>query len=329
MDAFPRLSSLFVILFSITIPTTVFATCTAPTSPGVRICSPTANATVAYVTALDFNSTPAFGAEILKFSIYDNNRKVIDGLPGQTGETVIDGSIKNGPHTVVINAWDSSGKLYQSRVSFLVTGDGFPFPCPVPSSPGVNFCQPPSNAVLSTHYFLAAAARGKSSIAAMRTYVDGKAQDTQTNVNQFQSGASVGTQGDHRISVVAWDNSGDVYKSTRILHSVFTYGLSDCPPSKGTPQPCTPGFDTNSMPAPNTYVGNSFTMMASIVNNPNPITTMKAYIDNTVFAVSNGPTMASPVTGAPNGTHILTLQAWDTKGIVYRVQYNININVPH
>jgi hypothetical protein len=83
------------------------------------------------------------------------------------------------------------------------------------------------------------------------------------------------------------------------------------------------------MPAPNTYVGNSFTMMASIGNNPNPITTMKAYIDNTVFAVSNGPTMESPVTGAPNGTHILTLQAWDTKGIVYRVQYNININVPH
>src|SRR5207237_2653769 len=158
-----------------------------------------------------------------------------------------------------------------------VTGDGFPFPCSIPSSPGVNFCQPPSNAILSTHYFLAAAARGKSSIAAMRTYVDGKAQDTQTNVNEFQSGASVGTQGDHRISVVAWDNSGDVYKSTRILHSSYTYSFSGCSP-KGT-DPCTPAFDTT-MPAANSYVGNSFTITAHIAQSPNPITPMTTYTHN-------------------------------------------------
>ena len=26
---------------------------------------------------------------------------------------------------------------------------------------------------------------------------------------------------------------------------------------------------------------------------------------------------------------ILTLQAWDADGVMYRIQYNININVPH
>ncbi|HEU0049603.1 MAG TPA: hypothetical protein VFQ43_18595, partial [Nitrososphaera sp.] len=74
MHAVPRLPLLFTILLS-TIPTVGFADCTAPSSPGVRICSPTPNATVAYSAAIDFNSTPAFGAEILKFVVYDNNRK--------------------------------------------------------------------------------------------------------------------------------------------------------------------------------------------------------------------------------------------------------------
>jgi hypothetical protein len=329
MHAVPRFSLFVVATFSLSLFSTITsAECSAPTDPGVRICSPTPNATVAYEPTIDFNSTPAFGAEILKFSVYDNNRKTLEGAPGEAGATLTDASFKNGKHTVVINAWDSSGKLYQSRVSFVVTGDGFPFPCPAPSSPGVNFCQPPSNAILGVHYFLAAAAKGKSSIAAMRTYVDGKAQDTQTNVSQFQSSASVSAQGDHQISIVAWDKSGDVYKSTRTLHSSYTYSSYDCPP-KGN-DPCTPGFRLDSAdPQPNAYVGNSFTISATIQNNPRTITTMKAYIDNGLVATANGPTMTSPVENAPSGTHILTLQAWDTAGTVYRVQYNININVAH
>ena len=55
---------------------------------------------------------------------------------------------------------------------------------------------------------------------------------------------------------------------------------------------------------------------------------MKAYVDNAVVATSNGPTMISPVENAPNGTHILTLQAWDTEGVVYRIQYNIQHQRP-
>ena len=83
------------------------------------------------------------------------------------------------------------------------------------------------------------------------------------------------------------------------------------------------------MPGPNSYVGNSFTITAQIRENPRPITTMKAYLDGVLVATSNGPTMTAPVENAPSGTRILTLQAWDTTGTLYRVQYNININVPY
>jgi hypothetical protein len=319
------LVTLFLLFFS---PILANAECASPDNPGVRICSPTANAAVVYIPSIDFNTTPDFGTSIVKFSVYDNNRKTWEDSSGLTGETLIDATTKNGLHTVVVNAWDSSGKLYQGRVSFRVTGDGFPFFCAAPSAPGINFCEPPASATLSTRYSVSATAKSNSSIAAMRLYVDGQAEDTQSHVSQFNSTASVHTQGDHRISIVAWDNSGHVFRNTRTLHSAYTYGYFDCPP-KGN-DPCTPGFSPDGIaPQQDSYVGSSFTIMANILQNPRPITTMKAYIDDAIVATSAGPTMASRLENAPNGTHILTLQAWDTQGVMYRIQYNININVPH
>src|ERR1041385_4064971 len=87
----------------IVLPGLAAAECAPPDTPGVRICPPTANSTVADVPALDFNSTPAFGADITKFVVYDNNVKLYQGYPGQTGSSLIDGSIKNGLNTILIN----------------------------------------------------------------------------------------------------------------------------------------------------------------------------------------------------------------------------------
>jgi hypothetical protein len=239
---------------------------------------------------------------------------------------LIDASMKNGPHHVVVKAWDNGGAVYQSDISFRVVGDGFPFACAAPSTPGVNFCSPPDGSVLGLNYLVTASATGKSKITAMRLYADGVAQQTQANTNHFIGSALVSGQGNHKIAVVAWDSQGNAFHSTRTIHSSYTYQSYGCPP-KGN-DPCTPGFGSVS-PQANTYVENSFTISASILDNPHTITGMKAYLDNTVVATSNGPTMAAPVENAPSGTHILTLQAWDTEGVVYRVQSNLNINVPH
>ena len=108
----------------------------------------------------------------MKYSVYDNDRKISESSGG-TGATLGDGDGTNGSHRVVINAWDSSGKLYQASISFRVVGDGFPTSCPTPSSPGINFCVPLPGAVLGTNYPVVATAKGQSSIAAIRLYVDG------------------------------------------------------------------------------------------------------------------------------------------------------------
>jgi hypothetical protein len=51
---------------------------------------------------------------------------------------------------------------------------------------------------------------------------------------------------------------------------------------------------------------------------------MKAYLDNTVVASSTGATIVANVTASP-GTHLLTVQAWDTAGFLYKTQMNVNV----
>lgn len=317
------------ITFGLFLSAIAMADCAAPPEPGVRICSPSANATVVYVPAIEFNSTPAFGTEIVKFTMYDNDYDELDGFPGQTGETVIDASIKNGFHKITVNAWDTAGNLYQNSVLFTVVGDGYPTFCDTPPAPGINFCAPPADAVLGVYYSVTATAKGNSAIAAVRLYVDGKSQVTQTqeDPSQLSTLARVSNQGDHQIAFVAWDMTGHVFNATRQIHSTYTYSIVDCPP-KGN-NPCSPGFDSVLMPEPDSYVGNSFTIQNRILNNPNPIATIKAYIDNTLVATSGGPTMIALVDNVPTGTHIVTLQAWDNAGVLYRTQYNINVNMQH
>ena len=275
---FPFLFQITLLFFCLPLP---WRTAPLRLNPGVRICSPSSNATVVFVPAIAFNSTPAFGAEIVKFIMYDNDHDEVDGFPGQTGETVIDGDIKNGLHRITINAWDTAGNLYQNSVSFTVVGNGFPTFCDPPETPGIDFCAPPADAVLGVDYPVSATAKGNSAIAAIRLYVDGKSQVTQTQAmqpdpSQLSTLASVSSQGDHQIAFVAWDTTGHVFNATRKIHSTYTYSAVDCPP-KGN-NPCSPGFDTVLTPEPDSYVGNSFTIQNQILNNPSPITTIKAYM---------------------------------------------------
>jgi len=64
-----------------------------------------------------------------------------------------------------------------------------------------------------------------------------------------------------------------------------------------------------------------------IEDNPNPITSMTAYLDSTEVASSSGPSLQQQVTGAPAGTHILTVTGVDSQGLVYWIQENVNIDI--
>ena len=68
--------------------------CNNPKSPGVVICTPTNGSTVVYMPEISIRSTPAQGASITLFRLYDNNVDVFDGTPGQTGVDLYDGAIR-------------------------------------------------------------------------------------------------------------------------------------------------------------------------------------------------------------------------------------------
>jgi hypothetical protein len=71
-------------------------------------------------------------------------------------------------------------------------------------------------------------------------------------------------------------------------------------------------------------VESPFRVNASVQNNTASITAMKAYLDGVLAGVSSGPTFDQPIPAA-KGTHILVIQAWDTKGRLYRLTENVNV----
>lgn len=310
---------------------TAWSQCSNPTEPGVVICTPTNDSTVVATPLISIRSTPAQGASITLFRLYDNNVDIFDGFPGQTGIDLYDGAIHNGFHNFVVNAWDTEGHLYQARTAVTVTGLSFGI-CPFPTSPGINFCAPPPNVFLSVNPEVLASATGTSAIKTINFYVDGVlAQSVPNNVPKGNSfGVGVGIklpqQGvTYTVKASATDSSGHTYSATKTLTPRYTYTSYGCAP-KGTQ--CFPGISVIS-PQSEAYVGSTFNLNAQILLPPEPISAMRAYLDNTVIATSSNAALQHEITTSLVGTHILTIQGWDEDGTEYRVQENINIDVKH
>lgn len=86
---------------------------------------------------------------------------------------------------------------------------------------------------------------------------------------------------------------------------------------------CDPGI-TIQEPAAVTDQTSPFSSNATVQQAQAPITEMKAYVDNNVVATSGGPTILSNVSATP-GTHLLTVQAWDASGNLYKSEVSVNV----
>jgi hypothetical protein len=124
--------------------------CNNPSSPGVVIYTPTDGSTVVYDNEVSARFTPASGATITGFILYDNGVVIDQCGPGDAGLNLYDGGMYDGSHDVVVKAKDSAGNVYQASSKFFVTGQGYA-PCPPPSSPGINICNPPEGSVYRLH----------------------------------------------------------------------------------------------------------------------------------------------------------------------------------
>ena len=307
--------SFTVIAFALCLSTQASAACAEPASGHLVICQPSANSTIYQVPHIEASANPTSGS-ISAMKVY------IDGkLASQNGGgslSLFEGGVSNGTHHLVINAWDSFGRLYQAAETFSVTGN-LPFTCPV-TGVGVRICAPTTGSVVSNNLGFSAGFKGNTAIKSVRALLDGADVFDFTPASGQNSIVADGLNaapGTHTLSVLATDTSNTVYKSSV---SFKTYYEADCPP-KGTT--CNPGI-YQSTPNDGDDVQSPFRVNASVQNNTASITAMKAYLDGVLAGTSSGPTFDQPIPAA-KGTHILVVQAWDTKGRLYRLTENVNV----
>jgi hypothetical protein len=164
--------------------------------PGaVTISSPANGATVAspvHVVASATSSSPITAMQIYvdSASVYSNSSNRIDTLV----------SMAAGSHTVVVQAWDSTGAVFKAQVAITVT---------VPA--GVTVNAPKDGATAGSPVHVVASATSPNQITAMRIYVD-SASVYSNSSNKIDTQVTMAT-GKHNVVVQAWDSTGTVFKT--------------------------------------------------------------------------------------------------------------------
>src|SRR5262245_7989634 len=105
-----------------------------------------------------------------------------------------------GGHSVVVQAWDSSGAVFKSTQTLSVSA----------SSDGVAVSSPGNNSTVGSPIHVVASASAPNPVAAMRVYLDGVSAFT-VNAASLDTQVSAAT-GTHSLVVQAWDTTGAVYK---------------------------------------------------------------------------------------------------------------------
>lgn len=283
------------------------ATCSAPSTAGVKICAPANGQTANYPAEI---TASALGhASVTNMAVYVDNERIYFGAGGQVD--VVDSSVKSGSHRLTVRAWDASGAAYSAAGTFNVVGSASST-CK-PSSPGVKFCSPANGSFqpMSDIQVIAAATGNASKITRLKIYWGSfLVADTTSSSVTVTAGDGPGKQ---TMTAKAWDAAGHAYTATT---SFTTYYDGVC-----SPKYCSPGVVIQS-PADDSTVSSSFHLSANVSENPAPISSMKAYIDGKVVAQSGGSILSAEVSTSP-GTHRLTVQAWDSAGYLYRTVYSI------
>ncbi|HEX8926471.1 MAG TPA: Ig-like domain-containing protein, partial [Terriglobales bacterium] len=247
---------------------------TTTATTGVNLCFPSAGATLLYPATFEFAAT-AESAAFTHVIVYDNGRKA-DDLPSLPS-TLIDYSIKNGNHNIVINAWTSTGKLYQTTRQFTVIGYGIGS-CNA-NGVGVTLCAPTGGLQPKNSVPVSFTAKGNATITAWKLYVDSvlTMSSSQTgNPNSLLTAVSV-PAGSHNVTVVAWDKNGAVYRASRQFTAYYdrlcNVRTGTCDPGIVAFQPAGFGADQAA------DVSGAFTFEADVEDNPHPTTSMKVFLD--------------------------------------------------
>jgi len=204
-----------------------------------------------------------------------------------------------GPHTLIVNAWDTSGQVYQSGAQITVSNTGVAIAAPGNDSQITNGVP-----------FSATATSNGPAITAMDVYRDYISTPLSSFTGNGTSSLTKNTvysltNGSHTLIVNAWDNSGQIYQSAVNL-TVSTTGV------------------TINSPTPVSQVTSPVSFSATAVSNGPVITAMDVYLDynsNPIGSYNgNGTSSFTEQTSytMAAGSHTLIVNAWDANGQIYQ-----------
>src|SRR3954464_6107307 len=229
------------------------ATCSAPSTAGVKICAPNNGTTANYPA--EITASARGSASITKMAVYVDNERIYFGAGNQVD--VVDSSIKSGSHRLTVRAWDASGATYSAASTFSVVSSATST-CK-PSSPGVKFCSPANGSFqpMSDIQVVAGATGNASKITRLKVYWGSfLVADTTSSTVIVSAGDGPGKQ---TMTAQAWDAAGHTYTTSTTF---TTYYDGVC-----SPKYCSAGVGIQS-PGDNSTVGTSFHLSANVNENP-------------------------------------------------------------
>jgi hypothetical protein len=179
--------------------------CTAG-AVGVTVCSPVNGASVA--SPVRFTAAAKSTSPITAMRIYIDN---VSAFSTAAASLDVSLPVSLGTHTVVIQAWNSTGTVLKASPITLTVTQGSSGPCSA-AGVGVTVCSPAPGATTPSPVHVTAAAKSAAGpITAMRIYVDNVSVFA-VNAAQIDTTLAI-SPGTHSMVVQAWDSTGVVFKT--------------------------------------------------------------------------------------------------------------------
>lgn len=198
--------------------------------------------------------------------------------------------MSTGTHNLTVQSWDRAGGIHKRSLIVNVQSQSVVINTPTP------------NAISSSPVTVQATAGGKSTVNAMKVYVDGtlKYQVSGSTVNNSFSMAT----GKHSVTVTSVDQDGATQSSVVSM------------------QVQSPSV-TIASPLANSTLYSPVTILAS-AQGPSAVRSMSLSANSTLIYQVTGTGISAPITISP-GAQTLKVQATDASGQIFSKQINMNI----
>ena len=280
---------------------------TNATKPEVVVSSPAAGGTLSSPVTVQASALPTAGHTITGWRVYVDNVGLYSAGALNAISTRL--TMKNGPHTVLVRAWDSSGAYGDQTVSITVAA----------LKPTVSVATPANHANVGTPVNITASASPTAgqTITGWWIYVDGAGAYNAGPVNSISPNVAMSV-GTHTVVVRAWDTSGAFGDQT------LTLTVS-----------AKPAVDL-SAPGAGLNVTSPINIQASAsASSGRSITGWAVYLDGKTAYQAGSVKSIHPNVAASSGTHTLVVRAWDSSGAygdqtvsVQVAQVAVNVTAP-